>query len=336
MNKPRKNISKLSFSNKNPDVFTPSKLRQPLQKPFTFFREFSKRKPDSLKELPVPKTLNRERMTTLRPFQQKSSTSRQKENITKGTTLGKTPQFTEKTPDKPRKPKHFDDEPIAEPEPQIDYHSPGSNPKTHAFHSWLFQKIDPKVRAARRKKFFGSGRKKRQAKGKDILRTPVNDLSHLAFQAFAGKDELAGLWPGSIHRPSPLSISRTSEKDPGMGKGIEHSRGEAQHQLMDKVLQSRDKRDSTHHPSLQDGAKISINLGVKRITIDEPSLLESMVSPSISARESSSLGTLASPVIQTIIFSNHSLTAAFCLFLFLVLLVGSGLHCLIFRHHVTK
>merc|ERR1740128_544341 len=63
-----------------------------------------------------------------------------------------------------RIPKQFNDspEPVAEPEPGDDYHSPGSNPRTHAFHScklinkeigWidrlylgLYQKIDPKVR----------------------------------------------------------------------------------------------------------------------------------------------------------------------------------------------
>merc|ERR1712106_1192707 len=47
---------------------------------------------------------------------------------------------------KQRDPADEDDkgEPVAEPEPS---HHKG-DPRTHAFHSWLYQKIDPKVREA--------------------------------------------------------------------------------------------------------------------------------------------------------------------------------------------
>merc|ERR1712062_132136 len=53
-----------------------------------------------------------------------------------------------------------DEEPSPEPEP-----SHQGDPRHHAFHSWLFQKIDPKVREARRKTFFGRHRRKRNAIG---------------------------------------------------------------------------------------------------------------------------------------------------------------------------
>ena len=41
--------------------------------------------------------------------------------------------------------------------------------------SGLYQKIDPKVRAARRKKFFGSGRKRRAAEEDDDEKEDISD-----------------------------------------------------------------------------------------------------------------------------------------------------------------
>ena len=41
--------------------------------------------------------------------------------------------------------------------------------------SGLYQKIDPKVRAARRKKFFGSGRKRRAAEDDDDEEEDISD-----------------------------------------------------------------------------------------------------------------------------------------------------------------
>merc|ERR1711879_651300 len=56
----------------------------------------------------------------------------------------------------------FDEDEEPSPEPEPSHHG---DPRHHAFHSWLFQKIDPKVREARRKKFFGRHRRKRNAIG---------------------------------------------------------------------------------------------------------------------------------------------------------------------------
>ena len=52
--------------------------------------------------------------------------------------------------------------------------------------SGLYQKIDPKVRAARRKKFFGSGRKRRAAEDDDDEEEDISD--DILLEVFNSKD----------------------------------------------------------------------------------------------------------------------------------------------------
>ena len=56
--------------------------------------------------------------------------------------------------------------------------------------SGLYQKIDPKVREARRKKFFGSGRRKRdtEEEDEDNLEEQVNLEEDLLLEVFGLKD----------------------------------------------------------------------------------------------------------------------------------------------------
>ena len=56
--------------------------------------------------------------------------------------------------------------------------------------SGLYQKIDPKVREARRKKFFGSGRRKRdtEEEDEDNLEEQVNLEEDLLLEVFGSKD----------------------------------------------------------------------------------------------------------------------------------------------------
>ena len=55
--------------------------------------------------------------------------------------------------------------------------------------SGLYQKIDPKVREARRKKFFGSGRRKRDAEDEEKEDHKIGDLEEdLLLEVFGAKD----------------------------------------------------------------------------------------------------------------------------------------------------
>ena len=55
--------------------------------------------------------------------------------------------------------------------------------------SGLYQKIDPKVREARRKKFFGSGRRKRDAKDEEKEEHKIGNLEEdLLLEVFGAKD----------------------------------------------------------------------------------------------------------------------------------------------------
>merc|ERR1719391_1199774 len=112
---------------------------------------------------------------------QGTSIARQpKQRNPQGTPLARQP--------KQQDPEDEDDqgEPVAEPEPS---HHKG-DPRTHAFHSWLYQKIDPKVREARRKKFFGSGRRKRDTTGEDEgqMVGKENLEEDLLLEVFGSKD----------------------------------------------------------------------------------------------------------------------------------------------------
>jgi hypothetical protein len=216
-----------------------------------------------------------------------------------------------------RKPKEFNDspEPVAEPEPGDDFHSHGSNPRTHAFHSWLYQKIDPKVRAARRKKFFGTGRKKRQipdelfdkiysidpTKGEEIKveKTEKTDPSYHAFHSWQRQ-----------------TVDQT--KSSRRRKLVREGRSFA---LLQQKPHSIAKRDSNSE-------KISINLGVKRITIDD-SLLE-ILPPDTGRRTVVEQKT----EVKYILVPNSSvaLSLAFCMFLMLFFLALSVLFCTVFPH----
>jgi len=152
-----------------------------------------------------------------------------------------------------------------------DYHAHGSNPRTHPFHSWLFQKIDPKKSAARRKKFFGTGRKKREV-------------------------------------------------------FTEISQGEELNQSGEKIMRVRRTSVITNP---YEGEKISINLGVKRITIDEPSFLDTPTPLHLTSEETSS--PWSSLWFNTAVGS----TLMISLLLLLLIIVGSVLQSTR-RHHIKR
>ena len=77
--------------------------------------------------------------------------------------------------------------------------------------SGLYQKIDPKVRAARRKKFFGSGRRKRDAgeeKEGEMVGKEENLEEGLLLEVFDSKhleENLDGTREGRAHGSNPES-----------------------------------------------------------------------------------------------------------------------------------
>jgi len=218
-----------------------------------------------------------------------------------------------------RKPKQFVDssEPVAEPEPGDDYHSPGSNPRTHAFHSWLYQKIDPKVRAARRKKFFGSGRKKRQIS---------DDL--LEIYSIESKQERTGK-PTQNKDPSFHAFHLWQRQKVDQTKSARRRkllREGRSFGLLQQKPHSIAKRDSN-------GEKISINLGVKRITIDD-SLLD-ILPPETHRRtfvEQKSRGAESPPEVKYIMVPNSTVAVTFCMFVMLFFLALSVVFSTVFQH----
>merc|ERR1711874_158031 len=291
----------------------PFKISKPNSKPFTAFRTPA----DQNKFDRKTKTKNknpsvREKEKVKNPEDNKSSFKtppivQQKTHEDPGAkTRSKEPALKVLKPGT-RKPKEFNDspEPVAEPEPGDDYHSHGSNPRTHAFHSWLYQKIDPKVRAARRKKFFGTGRKKRQipdelfdkiysidpTKGEEIKvqKTEKTDPSYHAFHSWQRQ-----------------TVDQT--KSSRRRKLVREGRSFA---LLQQKPHSIAKRDSNSE-------KISINLGVKRITIDD-SLLD--ILPAHTERrtvvEQKTGNSESQPEVKYIMVPNSSVALAFCMFVML-------------------
>jgi len=154
-----------------------------------------------------------------------------------------------KNKNKGRKPKQFeedrkrddvkgdfaeDQEPTPEPEPTGGHHG---DPRHHAFHSWLYQKIDPKVREARRKKFFGSGRRRRSTVDEDFREVHLDSEPRQEKE----RDGAARINHHGFHSYHYQVIDATWRERRRMMPGSEES----------KV---RDKRESE---------RISINLGVQ-------------------------------------------------------------------------
>jgi len=221
-----------------------------------------------------------------------------------------------------RKPKEFDDseEPVGEPEPGSDYHSPGSNPRTHAFHSWLYQKIDPKVRAARRKKFFGTGRKKRQIP--DELFDKIYSIDTDEVEENEAK-ETEGSDPSyhAFHLWQRQKVDKT--KSSRRRKMLREGRSFA---LLRQKPHSIAKRDSNSE-------KISINLGVKRITIDD-SLLD-ILPPETQRRtvvEEKRQESETQREVKYIMVPNSSVALAFCMFVMIFFLALSVIFSTVFRH----
>jgi len=208
-----------------------------------------------------------------------------------------------------RKPKQFHDapEPDAEPEPGDDYHSPGSNPRNHAFHSWLYQRIDPKVRAERRKKFFGVGRRKRQIPEsllEDIYGSTVKKMRKEADQQQHADSTYHAFHQWQRQELDPTKSSRRR-------KLLREGRSFA---VKQQKAHSIAKRDSNSE-------KISINLGVKRITIDD-SLLDilpaEMRRRTLAKQESA--GTESHREVKYIMVANSTMAVAFCMFVTLLFL----------------
>eukprot|EP00090_Calanus_glacialis_P031544 TRINITY_DN5234_c0_g1_i1.p1 TRINITY_DN5234_c0_g1~~TRINITY_DN5234_c0_g1_i1.p1 ORF type:complete len:2002 (-),score=261.87 TRINITY_DN5234_c0_g1_i1:78-6083(-) len=301
---------------------------KPNSKPFTAFR-----KPGDPNEFDRNKNRNKDPSVEMR--------QQEKDKVPEDNKLSfKTPpivqQKTQKDPDaktgrkeptlkvlrpSARKPKQFNDspEPVAEPEPGDDYHSPGSNPRTHAFHSWLYQKIDPKVRAARRKKFFGTGRKKRQIP--DELLEKIYSIESEEKEREGKETQIKDPSFHAFHLWQRQKVDQT--KSLRRRKRLREGRSFA---LLRQKRHSIAKRDSN-------GEKISINLGVKRITIDD-SLLD-ILPPETHRRtlvEQKTGGAESQPEVKYIMVPNSTVAVTFCMFVLLFFLALSVVFSTVFQH----
>jgi len=318
---------------KTPFPRKPSKITKPNSKPFTAFRtptdpdEFSGktkiRNKDPSEEVrqqekdKVPEDNNLSFKTP--PIVQQKT---QKDPDAK--TGSKEPTFKVLRPST-RQPKQFNDspEPVAEPEPGDDFHSPGSNPRTHAFHSWLYQKIDPKVRAARRKKFFGTGRKKRQIPD-EYFEEIYSIEPEEGEEEEERKDQETQIIDPSFHAFHLWQRQKVDQtKSSRRRKLLREGRSFA---LLRQKPHSIAKRDSNSE-------KISINLGVKRITIDD-SLLD-ILPPETHRRtlvEQKTGGAESQPEVKYIMVPNSSVAVAFCMFVMLFFLALSVVFSTVFQH----
>jgi len=216
------------------------------------------------------------------------------------------------------------DEPVAEPEPS---HHKG-DPRTHAFHSWLYQKIDPKVREARRKKFFGSGRRKRDAEEKEDHKK--GDLEEdLLLEVFGAKDleegghNEDGRRRGRANGLPPNSESRFHAFHSWLHLPIDPVSGKARREKLWRQHHGHNKEERRSITKRAAAEGISINLGVKRITIQD-SVGDMLQNEKGTAMESQHLrGTFGQtdlPSLNTIIaFSIFTLMA------FLILTFGASI-----------
>jgi len=218
-------------------------------------------------------------------------------------------------------------EPVAEPEPS---HHKG-DPRTHPFHSWLYQKIDPKVREARRKKFFGSGRRKRDTEeDEDNLKEQENLEEDLLLEVFGLKDLEEGSDSSDASRKGRADDSPPNSEsrfhafhlwlhlpvDPVVGKARRKKLWRQHHGHLKEERRSMTKRAA--------GEGISINLGVKRITIQD-SVGEMLQHEKLTAMESQRLrgdtfGQTDLPSLNTIVAFS-----IFTLMLFLILTFGASI-----------
>merc|ERR1719397_1763207 len=216
------------------------------------------------------------------------------------------------------------DEPVAEPEPS---HHKG-DPRTHAFHSWLYQKIDPKVREARRKKFFGNGRRKRDAEEKEDHKK--GDLEEdLLLEVFGAKDleegghNEDGRRRGRANGLPPNSESRFHAFHSWLHLPIDPVSGKARREKLWRQHHGHNKEERRSITKRAAAEGISINLGVKRITIQD-SVGDMLQNEKGTAMESQHLrGTFGQtdlPSLNTIIaFSIFTLMA------FLILTFGASI-----------
>merc|ERR1712088_847005 len=153
------------------------------------------------------------------------------------------------------------DEPVAEPEPS--HHN--GDPRTHAFHSWLYQKIDPKVRAARRKKFFGSGRRRRAVDDDDDEEEDISD--DILLEVFNSEDtrgrNFDPIRKGRADGTLRNNDSRFHAFHAWLHTPIDATARRARRQKLWRDYHSKSERHSITKRSAPPAAEgISINLGV--------------------------------------------------------------------------
>jgi len=204
----------------------------------------------------------------------------------------------------PRKPKQqFDDSEEPAPEPGSD-HSKGhhrGDPRTHPFHSWLYQKIDPKVRAARRKKFFGSGRRKRELSEEILLEIYPKDEENTEEQSTVSVQS-------RFHAFHSWQYQKT---DPALQQARRQRLWARHHQ----PLPPRQPPHTVKRRSTSDGGGISINLGVKRFTIEDSmmDMLQMEQSAPLDTRNENESTSWSKQV--DLMVSSSSLAVAFSIFL---------------------